>query len=271
MASSIFNLDDYLMLLDLLYQVAQALEGKTASDSRLPDCQQLATKLFFHCSSIYCLRQGTKAPVPKPKGAFFFDFVSIVILARAVIETYLTMFEVFFEPTTEDDKEFRHALWLLSGFILREKYAPSTSEFQKEFDESRVQIREMRERIKTTQVFKSLTQKQQKDILKGKRRRTWDQVVKNAGFGERTIRQIYAFQSSYVHADGLSGTQITTAKTKDEQIQFIETQMTLIMMFMSKMILNYTRTFPESDEIAKSYPISLSLAAFWSGVASRTP
>lgn len=267
----IFNPDDYILLLDLVYQVAQALEGKKASDSRLPNCQQLALKLFFHCSSIYSLMQGTKLPVPKPKGAFFFDFGSIVILSRAVIETYITMFEVFFEPTTEDDKEFRHALWLLSGFILREKYAPSTSEFQKEYDESREQIQEMRERIKTTEAYKSLTQKQKKDVLNGKRRRTWDQVAKNAGFGEITIRQIYAFQSSYVHADGLSGTQITTAKTKDEQIEVIETQMTLVMMFMSKMILNYTQMFPESDDIAKLYPKSMSLASFWSGVASQFP
>jgi len=45
-----------------------------------------------------------------------------------------------------------------------------------------------------------------------------------------------------------------TAKTRDEQIGFIETEMTLAMMLMPKMILDYMRIFPESEEIAKAYP-----------------
>ena len=257
--------------MNLLYQVAQALEGKSVADPRLPDCQQLATKLFFHSSSIYWLSQGTKTPFPKPQGANFFDFASIVVLTRAVIETYLTMFEVFFEPATDDEKEYRHALWLLSGFILREKYAPSTPEFKKEYDDSRIQIQEMRERLKKTQTFKNLSSKQQKNILEGERRRSWERVAKSAGFGLQTIRQVYAFHSSYVHADGLSGTQITTAKTRDDQIQFIETQMSFVMMVMSKMILDYVKTFPESAEIAKVYPKSLNLADFCSHLASNLP
>jgi transcriptional regulator with XRE-family HTH domain len=48
----------------------------------------------------------------------------------------------------------------------------------------------------------------------------------------------------------LSGTQITTAKTKDEQIGFIETQMALVMMVMSKMIFT-TSTKVESGAVNK--------------------
>ena len=199
----VFDINDFLLLLNLLYQVAQSLKGKIISDSRLVDVEKLAAKLFFHCSSIYWLRQGTKVPYPKPKGADFYDFASVAVLSRTALETYLTMFEVFFEPITDDEKEYRHALWLLSGLILREKYAPTMGEFEQEYKDAREEIQKIKERLERTQAFQKLTPKQQKQALQGKRQRDWERVAKSAGFGERTIRQIYAYLSSYAHADGL--------------------------------------------------------------------
>ncbi len=180
------------------------------------------------------------------------------------------MFEVFFEPVTDDEKEYCHALWLLSGLVLREK-PPITGELEEEYKEARKEIQEIRERLKRTQVFQSLTPKQQKRILEGKRQRDWERLARNAGFGERTIRQIYGYLSSYAHADGLSGIQLITAKTQNEQIKFIETQMTITMMILSKMILDYMNRFTESDKMAKAHPKALSIAKFWSKIVEDVP
>ena len=116
---NIYTIDEYLQVLDLTFEVAQSLKGKLTEDTRLPDCQQLAAKLFFHCTSAYWLSLGTKAPVAESAGgANFFDFASITVIARAALETYLTMFEVFIDPIDDDEFEFRHSLWQLSGFIV---------------------------------------------------------------------------------------------------------------------------------------------------------
>ena len=47
------TIDEYLKLLDLVYEVAQSLEGKPSPDFRWPDCQQLATKLYFHAALVH--------------------------------------------------------------------------------------------------------------------------------------------------------------------------------------------------------------------------
>jgi hypothetical protein len=134
----------YLQLLELTFRAAQSLAGVSSPQLGLSDCNQLSANLFLHAATIYWLSQGTKAPAPEPDGASFYDFASTGVLTRATLETYLIMFEVFFEPTTDDEREFRHALWLLSGFGIREKGAPAVAidgdcvaQSQREIDEMR--------------------------------------------------------------------------------------------------------------------------------------
>src|SRR5574341_1021531 len=233
--------NEYLQLLDLMYEVAQSLKGKQVTDGRLVDLEQLTGKFFYHAASIYWLRQGTKVPVPRSvvNGASFFDTASVTVLARAALETYLTMFEVFFEPATDDDFEYNHALWQLSGFIIREGFVPTDPSLAADYARAQKEIEEIRDRLRKTQKFNTLTPNQQKVVLRGKRTREWAGLAKGMGIGKQTIGRIYAYQSSYVHADGLSGAQLVSARTAAEQIELIETNMHFVMIVMSKMILDY--------------------------------
>jgi len=224
------NAKDYLQILDLMYQVAQSLEGKKHRDKRMHDCNKLGLKLFFHCTSLYWLMQGTKAPVPEPEGSSFYDMASTAVIARSALEAYLTMHEVFFEPIADDEREYRHALWFLSGFALREEIVTNDPT-----------LALMRERISKTAHFASLTDSQKRKLL-GKGEVQSPQFSKRAeaaGFGPVTITRMRKYLSSYVHSDGLSATQIMDANTPKKQAAYIDNCMILIMMVMSKMILDY--------------------------------
>jgi hypothetical protein len=265
--------DEYLQLLDLTYEVAQSLKGKLSSDPRWPDCQQLAAKLFFHAATVYWLRDSsTQTPVPYSlNGSSFYDFPSVAVLTRAILETYLTMFEIFFEPTNEDEFEFNHALWLLSGFIIRESFAPSDPTLQVQIANAKIEIQEMRTRIQKTNKYKSLKPGDPKKVLKGEGIRSWKSVAKAAGFGEKTIQQMYAYYSGFVHADGLSGTQIMSAQNRQDQIEYIETHMRVIKLVLSKMMIEYAKKFPEAKSACDKNPDAYFAAKIWSGVASRLP
>jgi hypothetical protein len=268
--SSSSVVDEYLGILDLAYDVAHSLNGTVPTDPKMRDCQQLAIKLFFHATSVYWLRQGTKAPVTEVQGgAFFFDFPSVTVLARAALETYLTMFEVFFEHGSDDEREFRYQLWLLSGFSVRERHIPTDPPLKSRVKKSQLELDEMRKAIKATSKFKDLSKGLRKSVLKGRRlQRDWTHVARAAGFGEKLLRTMWAYYSGYVHADGLSGAQIIDAKTKEDQIEHIETQMRTILMSLSKMILNYVDTFPLAKAAAESKPEFLYRAEIWSGAAA---
>lgn len=269
-SESTFTMGQYLELLDLTYQVVDSLKGKRSSDIRWPDCQQLATKLFFHTSTIYWLMQGTRAPVPRSgRGAFFFDFASIAVLTRAVLETYLTMFEVFFEQKSEDDFEFNHALWLLSGFVLRENIVPTDPKLRGAYVNAQKEISELRNRIQETKRFSRLKPSEQRKVLSGQRKRDWPSLAKESGFSERMIRHIYSYFSSYVHADGLSSTQIVSATTRQDQMTMMKSQMSVVMITMSKLIIAYADRFPEAKTACDMNAGAFHLAQVLSGAANR--
>ena len=261
--------EDYLQLLDLAYEVAQSLKGKRAENPYEPDCQKLAAKLWFHAATIYQLCQGTRIPVPySTRGSDFRDFPSAIVLARAVLETYLTMFEVFFEPDNDDEREFRHALWQLSGFVIREEWVATRT--QSQVAGQIEEIQKMRDCLQDTKKFSSLKPGEQREVLKGKRKRDWVSTAQAAGFGKQTIRLIYRYQSGYVHADGLSGAQIISLQTP-QQIEFIESQMHIVMIVLSKMIYQYAEKFPEARAICAGNPDAFHKAKVWSGAAEILP
>ena len=208
--SQLSTKEEYLQLLDLTYEVVQSLKGKVVKDYRWTDCQQLATKIFFHATTVYWLREeGTKAPVPySAQGTSFYDFASSAVLTRVTLETYLVMYGVFFEPETEDEFEFNHAYWLLSGFILREGYDPLDPNLKRKMADAQIEIQDMKRRIQNTNKFKTLKSGEQKNVLRGRWKRSWKNLAKAAGFGEETIQRLQKYLSGFVHADGLSGTQI---------------------------------------------------------------
>lgn len=264
--------EQYLRILDLTYEVAQSLQGTTAERPGLPNCQQLTTKLFFHAASIYWLKQGTKAPVPySTGGASFCDFASVAVLTRAAFETYLTLFEVFFEPTTEDEFEFRHTLWQLSGFVVREGIVPNDPTLGPRYAEAQTEVQDLRRRIERTATYRSLKTSQQKDVRRGRTLRNWRDVARAAGFGERTVEKMYAYYSSYVHADGLSGTQIASARTRQEQEDLACGCMDLVVVAMSKAIVGYAQMFAEARDVCSKNVDAFQLAQVWSEAAAHLP
>jgi len=182
----------------------------------------------------------------------------------------LTLFEVFFEPKTEDELSFRHAHWQLSGFKIREGLVPSDPVPQDQVYRSQQEIEEMRTRIKSTKVYASLTPKQQKQVLKGnKLPRSRADRAKAAGFSADFYNIVYAYESGYVHADGLSGAQIMQAGTKTEQLQYIDRSMCLVMIVLAKMILDYASKFPETKEVCDANPDTYRRAQMYSETAKH--
>lgn len=263
--------NEYLQLLDLTYQVVDSLKGKTHPDPRYYHCNRVATKLFFHSATIYWLRQGTKGPVPPPEGAFFYDFASVAVITRTAVETYLTMYELFFEAITEDEREFRHALWLLSGFVIRESLVPGGAADRAKVADLQREIEELRDRIRNTATFAALTDGQKRRALQGKRiPRKFEDRAKAAGFGPKYTRLIsQQYLSGYVHSDGLSAAQVSEAETKEKQIEYIEGGMWLVMMAMAKMILEYKRLFPSAEAWCMGRPAAFTKADKWAEITRR--
>jgi hypothetical protein len=258
---------DYLELLNLYSLMLDGQKGYTPDDSRWVDCQNLAVKLFFHASAIADLRQGTRINLASlDQTTFFYDFASVTVLARAALDCYLTLFEIFFEPASLDEFTFRHALWHLAGAVMHEweTVDPTDSFWAQKHAEANSYGQKLRETIRATAYFQGLSDKQQKSVLKGKRQAgQFTDRARAAGFGPARLQMVWDFHSGYVHSDGASATQVISAQTSEAQLEHIRIHMALVAMALGKTIALYASKFEPAKAIADAYPVAYVRAEFY--------
>ena len=259
----------YPKILNFTYEVVNSLKGKKEKDHRKLMCEHLAFKIFLHAATIQHLRIGSNITLDAyPDGAHVIDFASIFVLTRAIFETYLNLFEVFFEVDNDDEFEYRYAVYQVRGLKIANLAIENNpaaeghdldfiSKVQQRFDE----IENFRERIKNTIYYQKLDHNQQKLSLKGVLfpKRNKEEIAKMAGFGKKTFQQTYTYLSAYTHGDSLSIAQIKDAVTDEQKGSYIRLSLSLVMMVLSHLILNYAKKFPEAKAICDGQPANTHL------------
>ncbi len=250
-------LQEFPSVLKLLYLTVNSLRGAALPDPRWIDCERLSAKVFLHAATVKHLLRGTRIDVDesKPDG-YATDLSSIIVITRAAIATYLNLFEVFFEPTTDDLFEYRHAVFQINGFKLRETYIPYRPDalVEKRLKENDEALENMRERVRRTKAFSELKPGQQNSSLSGViyPRRSLIDIAVSAGFLKSLIEQEFAYFSAFIHGDALSVAQVGIA-TSTERRQLTFPAQILLMMVMSKLILHYYNAFEQARVICDKH------------------
>jgi len=267
-----FSSDEFPILHELAYEVIQSLEGTKSSDKRIYDVQHLALKIFFHSASAYYLLQGTNVASPSSIGdgeISFIDPGSIVVLSRSALETYLTFFEVYINPSNDDEFEFNYCLWHLSGISFLENYEPIIETPEEKIEEMNSQIEHFRDRIASTDTFSKLKKGKQHEVLKGIRRRDWKEVASSADIGYKFVRMVYKYYSGFVHSDGFTSKHLFSAESLVQQKNLGGLHFKIIMIALSKFILDYSSKFKKAKIILEDYPKAYQIAQGWAEIASR--
>lgn len=190
----------------------------------LRSAKGLTYKFFAHCTTILRLYQKEEAHIPFA-GKNYPDIASVRALIRVCVETYLTLFEVFFEHVGDNDiLDFRFRVWLLKGLapglLLQERIpflldTETIADYSSQVEERKRENEEYKKSIQESAYFRTLTRKQRKDIerLLNKPKdyfsikyvdRGREQLLSDAGLNHHILTHIYSSTSSYVHSDGYS-------------------------------------------------------------------
>jgi len=247
---------NYLLLLDLLYQVIEESKGiPTERDNRLLEAEALARKLFCHSASALYLSRGTNIKDFPSIEISFFDPASIHILARAALETFLIFHYLFIAPKNSEEQDFRYWAWQLGGLCERQKYPASKPEYKRKQRDEKQLIDKLRKNLESNKIFKTLGKRQQNKILKGKWRiESWRKIALDAGFDELHASLFYSYLCEYAHSGSLSTLQIHRATTKEVQKNLFQASMEVIMIAIANMIFSYCRLFPNGKKVLEKNP-----------------
>lgn len=259
----------YSEILNFTYEVINSLKGKQETDDRQFIGEQLAAKIFLHAATIQYLRNGSNITLKAyPDGSHVVDFASILVITRAILETYLNLFEIFFEPQNDDEFEYRYAVYQLRGLKVPEITTQNNSNANSQSVDFTLKIQQrnnhsetLRDRIQRTSHFKALDTNQQNQSLNGSifPKRNREEIAKQAGFGKKTFQKIYVYLSGYTHGDSLSILQIKDALSDEQKGHFIELSIELIMVVLSHLIRNYAERFPEARAVFDAQPTNKNL------------
>lgn len=204
-------------------QIAEVLVEKNSLTNERPTKRrvfqhEMYMKFVYHLASILTLEQGSLFSKTDARKRTH-DYSSIVVLLRAALETFLTYYYVFCDSSKADELEFRYYNWLVDGLGFRQRIDVSFSrELLEKQARERAEIDEAISKIKETEVFGTLSDKQKRVVVEKLEwmRPGWSDILIRAGFAEYWSRIFYALYSTYAHTSSQSIMQFKDATVRNE-------------------------------------------------------
>lgn len=223
------------------------------------DVLQLAIRLIGQSQTLYHLGSPSVSLVPRlGRSKPTVDISSIASIFRTIIETYLTMHEVFFEPKDDNDFEFFHSRWMLIGIHNIRKHTPADvyQVFAPESVEP-LSVDATKRMKNTTQYQTMLSQKKNNHkkamealIHRNREPAEWQRIAQSANISASDYQQMYSAFSGYIHSDGYTSFKLNQQDAADFDL-IVEILLYLVTGIVSKMICDFAERYEEADQIAK--------------------
>ncbi|KUJ56423.1 hypothetical protein [Chryseobacterium aquaticum] len=186
----------------------------------------------------------------------FLDISSIITIVRSQYESLLMYQHLYVNSKIEDEQKLRFESWIMSSMMLRRKvFAESKAYNQAQAENEQIAIERLKKNIESNEVFKTLSEKQQKSLLEngsGKLFKSWDTLFTESKFAEGGVfSKIYYTASVYAHSEGLLALQLKEIKHLMENPFMKETLYLMIFysyLMTNIMIKNIVNKFPEVAE-----------------------
>lgn len=260
-------------LLLLTVQLIESQAGRLipVGLSWMNDAQVLARKLYYHLASLHVLAQPVEVLVPQGSAPHI-DHSSVLILARAALETYLTFAHVY-GCGDPDLREFRHLTWHCAGLLDRQALQASArkAENRRKLADERETIETLRAAMQAHDRWAQHPANDRKAFLKGDWRagRGWAAIGVEAGFHPVHIRDLYGYLCGYSHASWLSILQVRDARELVQQATMAATSVSFACVLMSFFTHHYVALFPEAEQALAAQPAAAALVRKWYLSAER--
>lgn len=228
----------------------------------LNDIQTLSLKLFKQLCSTKTISTGCVFQSKTGSAYEFIDQGSVSILARASIETFLTLHWLF-----SGDLElarFRHRIWQYAGLQDRVEHIATSDEGRAKQASARERQAELLPFIQSSEHFKKYSAKQADQLLKGNWRVGWswaDEAVQ-AGFHRDYFDNVYSYLCGYSHSNYISAMQIGQAQDLPTQARMTQAGLQVSVHIIAQFIHLYASTFSPAADILNSSE-SRQIASFW--------
>lgn len=216
----------------------------TPGSEHLNDAQILTIKIWRQMCSTRALHDQVERVRIGEIEYEYVDFTSVGILARASVESFLTMHWIYSQPDL-NLVNYRHAVWMLGGHKDRLDHRSVGGLEHESQTKSRTATAELIQTIETSDHFNKLSEKQKKLIKSGKWRTEWQwhEEAQRAKFNKSFFNNVYKHLCGFAHSSYISAMQIQSAQDIIIQRKLSSTSISLCCHLLAKTILLHAQIF----------------------------
>lgn len=248
------TLNDFSFLLPHFLNIVNSVSGITPGIDRdwIVDADRIALKYSTNLLTISYLLEGTKPSVASFNNINFIDFYSIFAIARSAFESYLTLYYIFVDPNaTEEEKKYRHSLWLLSSLGNRQRTTVLSQPMREALARELNQIQSLQQEIRVSPFFngQSTRRRTRDDINAGRTRIDWKPdggwgtLANRAGINQRFYVDVYNLFSSVTHSENVIANYADNASNREKQLELSQSAISTLNVITSCFIKSYALIF----------------------------
>lgn len=143
-------------------------------------------------------------------------------LARTQLEAYLTFFNLFVQPCSEEERELRVAIYRLQSLTVRaENGTVRSEELDARRKQNQEQIDEVHAQLRTNSVFASYPKELRASILKGRysKRKGWNDLIEESKLNNEITKLTYALYANHAHSEYISVIQFREGFSDPEGLE----------------------------------------------------
>ena len=214
--------------------------------------EQLASVIFKKIiaisNSIYILLPKDQSQ--KPENFYYiWDYSSICILSRSLIETYLILFySCIDKPTDENEKNIKRTVWEYYSNKKNMKIINLLSIGLENIDAINADLEVLKVKMQSNIYFKKLDSKIKNKIKKGEKFKIFenDELARKIGIDQNFFKSTFQYFSSYVHSDSYSLDQLKSLIPGDaNSFSLLCGAIYSLVIYLSLSIRDFVNIFPE--------------------------
>jgi len=182
--------------------------------------ETLFIKILLATKSIIELGKGTKvSALTKESDVVLIDFPSINIIARSIIEAFLTLEYLFFNNLDIEERKFRFYIWQISGYKARQNFFNERGELKeninKKLESELSEIKRLKSIIEKSPYYKEIGKQRlwKLDTYGLPRLISWLELIKQSILKTSIFEIPYKLYSNYAHSEFISLIQMNGKDT----------------------------------------------------------
>lgn len=221
----------------------------------------------------------------QPESVKVTDPISVSVIARSILESYVVWERIFIVSKDDDEKQFWYLAWALKSLKLRTELPPPVPDMELDQEDPKTHNIVKMKAIDVYNNMKALVKELEtllaanpyyKRVMDSGDKTTKDKVQDAARNGWKTSPEFlvkqsmkylhtsntHAFLNATAHLDHIDIRQIVMSVTHEEKKQYAETALTVILVVMARLCEQFPLVFPESLPVTQKDAIQAWIQAY---------